>query len=315
MRLQRVNELDARPRPRQIDLAPAEGHRRPVGRRLRGPLDQCLEPLHRVAVVGVRLVPLELRELRRMLVGDALVAEVLRELVHPLEASDDQPLEVELVRDPQVEVAVEEVGVRDERLRESTAVAWLEDGRFDFNEALPIQVAPSLRHDSGAQDGQLARVLVHQEVEVSAAIARFDVGDAVEGVGQRTPDLCQHLERIDGERRLTAPRLHRLAGGPHNVAERDVRELDAVSLAEELNAARAVDEIEEGQLAVFPPRHDATREAPLGLALLTRLETLRLGADESDLVPVGEAFCSHGWDSVKRASAALSGCRPSPTGS
>ena len=129
----------------------------------------------------------------------------------------------------------------------------------------------------------------------------------MEGVGQRTTDLRQHLERVDGERRLTAPRLHRLAGGAYDVAERDVRELDAVGLAEELDAAGAVDQIEEGQLAVLPPRHDATREAPLGLAFLARLETLRLGADGSDLVPVGEAFCSHRLDSVKRASAALLG--------
>ena len=87
----------------------------------------------------------------------------------------------------------------------------------------PHRGSASLRHDSCAQDGQLARVLVHQEVEVSAAIARFDVGDAVEGVGTGTPDLGQHLDRVDRERRLAAPRLHRLAGGPHDVAERDVR--------------------------------------------------------------------------------------------
>ena len=86
-----------------------------------------------------------------------------------------------------------------------------------------------------------------------------------------------------------------LPAAPTTSPRRDVRELDAASLAEELDAARAVDEIEEGQLAVLAPRHDATRETPLGLALLARLETLRLGADESDLVPVGEAFCSHGW--------------------
>jgi len=56
--------------------------------------------LHGVAVVRIRLVPLELRELRGVLVGDALVAEVLGELVHLLEAADDEPLEVELVCNP-----------------------------------------------------------------------------------------------------------------------------------------------------------------------------------------------------------------------
>ena len=86
---------------------------------LRHGLDERLDPLHRVAVVGVRLVPLEHRELGLVLVRDALVAEVLAELVDPLEPADDQPLEVELGRDPQVEVAVELVVVRDERAREA----------------------------------------------------------------------------------------------------------------------------------------------------------------------------------------------------
>ena len=70
---------------------------------------------HRVLVVGVRLVPLEHRELGLVLVRDALVAEVLADLVDLLETADDQALEVELGRDAQVEVGVELVRVRDER--------------------------------------------------------------------------------------------------------------------------------------------------------------------------------------------------------
>ena len=69
--------------------------------------DQRLGTGHRVAVVGVGLVPLDLRELRRVLVRDALVAEVLAQLVDLLEPADDEPLEVELVGDPQEEVGVE----------------------------------------------------------------------------------------------------------------------------------------------------------------------------------------------------------------
>ena len=70
-------------------------------------LDELLHPLHRVPEVGVGLVPLEHRELGLVLVRDALVAEVLADLVHLLEPADDQPLQVQLGRDPQVEVGVE----------------------------------------------------------------------------------------------------------------------------------------------------------------------------------------------------------------
>ena len=69
--------------------------------------DQPLEVVRGLLVVGVGLVPLEHRELGVVLVRDALVAEVLAELVDAVDAADDEPLEVELGRDPQVEVAVE----------------------------------------------------------------------------------------------------------------------------------------------------------------------------------------------------------------
>src|SRR5256885_581854 len=58
-----------------------------------------------------------------MLVGVALVAEVLRELVHLLEAADDEPLEIQLVGDAEVEILAEQVRRRDERLGEPAAVA------------------------------------------------------------------------------------------------------------------------------------------------------------------------------------------------
>ena len=113
-------------------------------------------------VVGVRLVPLEQRELRVVLERDALVAEVLAELVHALEPADDQPLEVQLGRDAEIEVGVELVVMRDERAGEGAAVAWLEDRRLDLDEAPLVERAPDRRDDLGARDERLARLLVHQ---------------------------------------------------------------------------------------------------------------------------------------------------------
>ena len=85
----------------------AKRHGRRPEHLARDPLDELLDPGHGVAVVGVRLVPLEHRELRVVLERDALVAEVLAELVDALEPAHDQSLEVELGRDAQVEVGVE----------------------------------------------------------------------------------------------------------------------------------------------------------------------------------------------------------------
>ncbi len=119
---------------------PRKVGRRTAVRRESRRLDELPRALHRVAVVGVRLVPLDLRELGRVLVRVALVAEVLRELVDPLEPADDQPLEIELVGDPEIQVLVEQVRVRRERLREAAAIARLEDRRLDLDEALAVEV-------------------------------------------------------------------------------------------------------------------------------------------------------------------------------
>ena len=133
--LEGIDEPHALPRPCQLDLVAAERHRSRAEHLAGDPRHELLDPRHRVVVVGVGLVPLELRELGVVLERDALVAEVLADLVDALEPADDQPLEVELGRDAEVEVRVELVVVRDERPRKGAAVARLEDRCLDLDEA------------------------------------------------------------------------------------------------------------------------------------------------------------------------------------
>ncbi len=78
--------------------------------------------VHHVVVVGVGLVQLELSELGAVGPVHALVAEVLADLEDALHPTDYQPLEVQLVRDAEVERHVERVVVRLERPREGPTV-------------------------------------------------------------------------------------------------------------------------------------------------------------------------------------------------
>ena len=75
-----------------------------------------------------------------------------------------------------------------------------------------------------------------------------------------------------------------------DVAEVDVHRPGAVGRAEELDPARAVDEVEEDDLAHVSPAHDAAGQAARRLGLGPRLERLGLGADGGHLDPVGEAL-------------------------
>ena len=105
--LERVHELQTPPRRREVDLEAAEARPGRPRALLRDGRDQVLDPLHRVGVVRVGLVPLEHRELGLVLVRDAFVAEVLAELVDLLQPADDEALEVELRCDAEIEVGVQ----------------------------------------------------------------------------------------------------------------------------------------------------------------------------------------------------------------
>ena len=202
MLLQRTGEANPLPGRLQVELVTLEGRLRRPHDLERDRLDQPLHPLHRVAVVRVRLVPLEHRELVRVLVRDALVTEVLADLVDALEPADDQPLQVELGRDPEIEVLLEVVPVRDERRREGAAVARLQDRCLDLDEAVGVEVPADRRDDAAAQKEVRARLLVHQQVEVALSVPQLDVGEAVEGVRQRRAVLREQLEAGDLQRRL-----------------------------------------------------------------------------------------------------------------
>src|SRR5919197_2396553 len=105
------DQPEAPPRCLEVVLVSPVRQRRRAGRLASDRFDQSLDPLHLVAIIRVGLVPLDHRELGNMLVGEALVAEVLAELVDLLEPADDQTLEVELGGDPEVVVGIERVVV------------------------------------------------------------------------------------------------------------------------------------------------------------------------------------------------------------
>jgi hypothetical protein len=74
-----------------------------------------------------------------VLAAEALVAEVAVDLEDPLHPADQEPLEEQLGRDPQVQVQVQGVVVGDERFGRRPAGDRLHHGRLDFEEALRVR--------------------------------------------------------------------------------------------------------------------------------------------------------------------------------
>ena len=109
----------------------------------------------------------------------------------------------------------------------------------------------------------------------------------MERVGQRHADPRQDLELVHLERRLPAARLRRRAGHADDVAEMEIELARALDRADQLDAAGAVDEVEEDELPHVAARHDPAGEAALRRVVgRAGLELLGLGADGRDLVPV-----------------------------
>ena len=185
--------------------------------------DEALGELHHVVVVGERLIRLEHRELGVVAGVDAFVAEHAADLEHALEPAHDEPLQVQLGRDAEVEVDVERVVMRDERARGRAAELVPEHGRLDLDEPRVGELAPE-GGDRGEADGEdSAGVVVDDEVDVALAEAGVDVGEAVPLVGQRAQRLGQEPEAVDLDRELA------LAGRHHGPVDADpVAEVEGV---------------------------------------------------------------------------------------
>ena len=228
--------------------------------------------------VRVRLVPLEHRELGVVLGAQALVAEVLAQLVDALQAAHDQALEVELGRDPQVHRLLERVEVRHERTRQRAAVDRLQDRRLDLDEALVVEETSDCGDDLGARDEDLARLRVGHQVQLAVPEAGLGVREAVVLLGRRAQRLRQQCPFADRDGQLAAARLEDRAVGPDQVAEvhreQPLERLVAQDVAArlQLDAPRAVIQVQERHLALAAASVQATGHAHAHVRLLTVLE-------------------------------------------
>ena len=211
--------------PAEIDLAAPERDLERAGHRERARLHEIARDLHHRLVVGVGPVELEHRELGVVLPAHALVAEVPPDLVDAFEAAHEQALEVQLERDPQVQVHVEIAVVRHERTRHRPARDRLEDRRLDLDVAVLVQVrADRAQRVRARVDQPPPRVGVGREVEGALSLLELGILEAVPLLGQRAEGLGEHREPLDEDRQLALARGPDPAGRTDDVAEIHLRE-------------------------------------------------------------------------------------------
>ena len=234
----------------------------------RGGLEQLAgQGLHGV-VVGVGLVRLQHGEFRVVGGVRALVAEDPADLVDALQPAHDEPLEVELQGDPQVQVDVVGVHVGRERPGVGAAVQGLQDRRLDLEIAALVQFLPDGAGDGRADLRHLAGLRIRDQVQVALPDPGLRVAQAPVLVRQRPQRLGRDGVGVGQDRQLAAARGDHLAGHPDVIADvhvllpgRERVRADAVQRDHHLELAGAVPDRREAELAAVAAQHDPAGHA------------------------------------------------------
>src|SRR5262249_54545058 len=138
---------------------------------------------------------------RIMFDRDAFVAEVAVDLENPFHPTDDQPLKIELGRDPHEELHVESIVVRDKRTSGRTAGDRMHHRSLDFDEIMLDEELPDLFDDLRTLAEGFLHLVAHDQVEIALAVLDLDVGNAVPLFGHRPERLRKkiHLLALDGK--------------------------------------------------------------------------------------------------------------------
>src|SRR5690606_12579787 len=111
-----------------------------------------LGQFHHIVVIRESLVRLQHGKFGIMLEANALVAEVLPNFKDSLQAANQQALQVQLVRNAQIEITLRPVMMGHKGLGSGAAVEWLKDGGFDLDEATALHKAANRTHHATAED-------------------------------------------------------------------------------------------------------------------------------------------------------------------
>ena len=207
-----------------------------------------------------------------MLGVHALVAENAADLVHPIHAADDQPLQGQLRGDAHVHVNVQGVVVGDKGTGGSAAGDGVQHGGLHFDVAHVVQVVAQVLDELGADDKIPLDLGVHHQVNVALTETGFLVGQAVELVGQGQQRLAQQGDGLGADGNFLGLRLEDLALHADDVADVVLFEAVVFFLAqlvdfdENLDTAGAILQVAEHDLTLTALAHQTSRDFD-GLAL------------------------------------------------
>ena len=240
-------------------------------------------------VVAIGLVSLHHRELGVVPGADPLVPVNAPDLEDPLHAPHQQPLEVELRGDPQEQLDVQRIVMRDERPGRGASGDGLHGGRLDLDKPPPGHDVAERRDDlRPAQEG-LERLGIGEQVDIPPPVPLLDVRQPVPLLGGRQQALAQ-----EGQARREDGQLARLGVSERPVHSEQVAQVEQLDQAparvadllladEDLDSLGPVAKVEEDHLPLSPLEHDPPGDAHGGPGL----GLLSLGSPGNRQLPDG----------------------------
>jgi hypothetical protein len=208
----------------------------------------------------------------------ALISEHSPDLEHAAHAADDQPLQVELERDPHVHVEIKRVVVGDERLRGGASRGNVEDGSLDLAEAVVVERAADRGDHIGTHLEDPPGLGVDHQVEVALPKAGVYVGRPVLLLRHGAQRLDEKLVALDSHRQLAALGRHHGSLDADPVAEVESSELLVQFRAEvfqgrvQLDLTGRVADVGEVEAAMAADQHQPARDPHALVCLRPGLE-------------------------------------------
>src|ERR1700685_4028186 len=181
--------------------------------------NQLLREIHDPAIVGISLVKLEDVELRIPSPSESHIAEVAIDLVNAVEAADGQPLEIKLGSDAQIQIHVEGVVMRDERLSYCAARDLLHHGSFDLDEVMRVEKPPHGLHQLAALQENFPYLRIHDQVDVTLAVSQLNVGQAMPFFRPRQQVFGEERNFLDVDAEFAGAGAEQIAADANVISE------------------------------------------------------------------------------------------------
>ena len=214
-----------------------------------------LSELHHAVVISISLIQLHQRELGVVACIHTLVTENSADLKDSLEASDEKPLQIELERDPKLQIDVERIEVCLERSCRSTTGIGYQQRCLDFHEVTLSEEVTDLLDDLGSLLERILYLRVHDEVEISLAVTDLSILKALVLVREWMEALGKELVAFGKDRYLALLCHVHLTFDADDIADVEVLPClvflfgKVVDLGEDLDLAPAVIKVAERYLS------------------------------------------------------------------